>query len=435
MSDLTKKILLGLGFGAAVATPLAITYYFLSRDEYQLQDLRQPRRKQSLEKDEQTQIFVQIREDAVGAVIGKGGQTVRRIQDETKTRIDFREDKSKKGDKVATITGTADAVYDAEAYIHRIISSQPVMYQETIYVPHDFVGRVIGKDGENVRTISSTTETKIDIARIVPPNVPGNPITIKGSMDNIKLAKKKIEEIIGRKSRNSFNKSRNNSFKIQRTKTFSPKKNGKDGEPGTEELIPTQDGHLQVYVSAAKSPSKFWVQIHGTKSNELDKLTEAMTDFYEVKRNFHENQLSEPKVGDIIAAPFKMDESWYRVKIVSIEGDRICVYYLDFGDECFHPKESLCSLKPEFLSSLPFQAAECSLSGVVPVDSEEWSVDATKVFCDLTHAGNWIEVKACPVDKIESIVSVEILDFKDLEWPINVADDLVARKLASRSPE
>lgn len=433
MADLTKKILLGLGFGAAVVTPLAITYYYLSRDENLMQELKQDRRKQNGKK-EQKQIFLTIRSDAVGAVIGKGGEVVRRIQDETNTRIDFKEEKGRKGDKTATITGSPDAILDAEAYIHRIIAEQPITYQETIYVRKEMIGRIIGKDGEVIRSIGSDTDTRIDIARDVPFSSPGHPITIKGTIENIRIAKNKIEEIAdsGRKSRNSFNKSRSNSFKNQR-KSFSPKTNGTSSSPETEELVPTQDGYLHVYVSTAKSPSKFWVQVFGTKSNELDKLTEAMTDFYESKDNFKACQLTDIKIGDIIAAPFNMDESWYRVRVVSLENDQVHVYYLDFGDVSVHSKDSVCSLKPEYVSALPFQAVECSLFGVNPIEGEEWSDEATKVFCDLTHAGNWIELKAAPIEKNGSTMLVELLDFKDLSWPINVADEMISKGFASRS--
>ena len=454
MSDLTKRILLGLGLGAAVVTPLAITYY-LTRDEWQLQDLRREGRS-GLEgrasKPKDSTLLVTIRSDAVGAVIGRGGEVVRRIQDETSTRIDFREDKFKKGDKVATIRGSPDAVLDAEAYIHRIIAKQPVTYHETFFIPIDFVARVIGKNGEVIHGIADSTGTKIDVARNPPLDAPGTPVTIKGTIENIRRAKKQIDEIIGsdsgRPSRNSFNKSRSDSFnksgsdsfnksrsdsfKVQR-KTYTPKVNGSAVKPGTEELVPTQDGHLQVYVSTARSPSKFWVQIFGTRSNELDKMTESMTDFYEEKRNLREYRLVEANVGDIVAAPFNMDESWYRVRIVGVESDsRIRVYYLDFGDEGIHPRESLCSLKPEYLTSLPFQAVECCLAGVSPI-VDSWSDDAIKFFCDLTHAGNWIELKAFPVEKIHSVVSVDLLDFKDQSCPINIADELVSRGFAIKT--
>ena len=469
MSDLTKKILLGLGLGAAVVTPLAITYY-LTRDEWQLQDLREGRGKNSLErkgknsleasKPKETTLLVTIRSDAVGAVIGRGGEVVRRIQDETSTRIEFREDKSKKGDKVATIRGSPDAVLDAEAYIHRIIAKQPVTYHETFFVPHDSVARVIGRNGEVVHGISDSTGTKIDVARNPPLSAPGTPVTIKGTIENIKRAKKLIDEIVGsdpgRPSRNSFNKSRSDSFnksggdsfnkprsdsfnksqsdslKVQ-PKTYTPRVNGSGVEPGTEELVPTQDGHLQVYVSTARSPSKFWVQVFGTRSNELDKLTEWMTDFYEDEKNVREYRVTECSVGEIVAAPFNMDESWYRVRIVGTESDsKIRVYYLDFGDEGVHPKESLCSLRPEFITSLPFQAVECSLAGVTPL-ADSWSDDATKLFCDLTHAGNWIQLKAFPIEKTHSVVSVDLLDFKDQSCPVNIADELVSRGFAVKT--
>lgn len=41
------------------------------------------------------------------------------------------------------------------------------------------------------------------------------------------------------------------------------------------------DEHLDVYVSAAESPGHFWIQLLGTRSLQLDKLTAEMGHFYQ----------------------------------------------------------------------------------------------------------------------------------------------------------
>lgn len=119
---------------------------------------------------------------------------------------------------------------------------------------------------------------------------------------------------------------------------------------------------------------------------QLDKLSDDMTDFYEVEANRIRTSLSSQsiKVGDIVAAPYSMDENYYRVRVVSIDEDSyapeetpVRVFYLDFGDEATHLKKNLCTLNDDFLSALPFQAIECKLSHVKPT-GPHWSEEAIK---------------------------------------------------------
>ena len=41
------------------------------------------------------------------------------------------------------------------------------------------------------------------------------------------------------------------------------------------------------------------------------------------------------KVGDIVAAPFVEDKSFYRARVEEVEEDKLDLYFLDFGDSEF----------------------------------------------------------------------------------------------------
>ncbi|XP_068855675.1 tudor and KH domain-containing protein-like isoform X1 [Aphelocoma coerulescens] len=174
------------------------------------------------------------------------------------------------------------------------------------------------------------------------------------------------------------------------------------------------DEHLDVYVSAAESPGHFWIQILGSRSLQLDKLTAEMGHFYQSSP-----PLPPPSVhpGAIVAAPYLDDGEWYRARVLgTLANGHLDLYYVDFGDNGEAPPEALralrwatdgassragvpavppatghrplpCPCRSDFLS-LPFQAIECSLAGIVP-NGGAWAEAALEAFERLTHCAQW----------------------------------------------
>ena len=51
-------------------------------------------------------------------------------------------------------------------------------------------------------------------------------------------------------------------------------------------------------------------------------------------------------VGDLVAAPFKPDNDWYRARVMDVmDDDRIDVYFIDYGDSCYFEAHELLPLK------------------------------------------------------------------------------------------
>ncbi|NXK15371.1 TDRKH protein, partial [Herpetotheres cachinnans] len=151
------------------------------------------------------------------------------------------------------------------------------------------------------------------------------------------------------------------------------------------------DEHLEVYVSAAENPNHFWIQIIGHRSLQLDKLTTEMRQYYQSSDRVAE--LPAVQAGDIVAAPYMDGRDWYRARVLgTLENGNFDLYYVDFGDNGEAPREALRALRSDFLS-LPFQAIECSLAGIVPA-GDSWAEAALDEFDRLTHCAAWKPVVA-----------------------------------------
>uniref|UniRef100_A0A8C5QZK5 Tudor and KH domain containing n=1 Tax=Leptobrachium leishanense TaxID=445787 RepID=A0A8C5QZK5_9ANUR len=147
-------------------------------------------------------------------------------------------------------------------------------------------------------------------------------------------------------------------------------------------LVPSPDFNFQVdkyvdvYVSASENPQHFWIQIQGSRSSQLDKLS--------VEMNIPELQLPEISVGDIVAAPFPNNSTWYRAEVLKfLDNGNVDLYYVDYGDNWATTTDNLFPLRSDFLS-LPFQAIECSLAGISPVGAE-WTTPALDVFDEMSY--------------------------------------------------
>jgi hypothetical protein len=56
--------------------------------------------------------------------------------------------------------------------------------------------------------------------------------------------------------------------------------------------------------------------------------------------------LSEVKKGDIVAAPFENDKTWYRAQVMEILPDnKVDLFYVDYGDSAYLNKSLIKHLK------------------------------------------------------------------------------------------
>ena len=68
------------------------------------------------------------------------------IQDVTGARVNFRDEADAvTGDRVVTIRGTHESAQQAELLVRKAVAEQPTKSTETIYVPGNTLGRIIGE--------------------------------------------------------------------------------------------------------------------------------------------------------------------------------------------------------------------------------------------------------------------------------------------------
>uniref|UniRef100_A0A3B3SNA6 Insulin like growth factor 2 mRNA binding protein 3 n=1 Tax=Paramormyrops kingsleyae TaxID=1676925 RepID=A0A3B3SNA6_9TELE len=148
----------------------------------------------------------------VGAIIGKEGATIRNITKQTQSKIDIhRKENAGAAEKPITVHSTPDGCSAACKTIMEIMQKEAVdtkFFTWHLKIPlkilahNNFVGRLIGKEGRNLKKIEQDTETKITISPLQDLTLynPERTITVKGSIE----ACAKAEAEVMKKIRESY---------------------------------------------------------------------------------------------------------------------------------------------------------------------------------------------------------------------------------------
>lgn len=145
----------------------------------------------------------------MGAIIGKEGATIRNITKQTQSKIDVhRKENAGAAEKPISIHSTAEGCSAACRMILDIMQQEAQATKMAEEVPlkilahNNFVGRLIGKEGRNLKKVEQDTETKITISPLQDLTLynPERTITVKGSIE----ACCKAEEDIMKKVREAY---------------------------------------------------------------------------------------------------------------------------------------------------------------------------------------------------------------------------------------
>ncbi|XP_067268104.1 insulin-like growth factor 2 mRNA-binding protein 3 isoform X2 [Chanodichthys erythropterus] len=145
----------------------------------------------------------------VGAIIGKEGATIRNITKQTHSKIDIhRKENAGAAEKPITVHSTPEGCSSACRNIMEIMQKEAIDTKITEEIPlkilahNNFVGRLIGKEGRNLKKIEQDTDTKITISPLQDLTLynPERTITVKGTLE----ACSKAEEEIMKKIRESY---------------------------------------------------------------------------------------------------------------------------------------------------------------------------------------------------------------------------------------
>uniref|UniRef100_T1IUR8 K Homology domain-containing protein n=1 Tax=Strigamia maritima TaxID=126957 RepID=T1IUR8_STRMM len=193
---------------------------------------------------------VTVPRQAVGVVIGKGGDMIKKIQQDSGARVQFQQDDGP-GDRICMLTGSVEQIQKAQTIIHDLINSILARDQQNMgrgrgrgrgsfddrrgggrsseygpgpgagmsrgggmpgsnrggpggdkqeiqySVPANKCGIVIGKGGETIRQINQQSGAHVELSRQPPPNPNEKVFVIRGSQQQIEHAKQLINEKIG----------------------------------------------------------------------------------------------------------------------------------------------------------------------------------------------------------------------------------------------
>ncbi|EDV27591.1 uncharacterized protein TRIADDRAFT_53440 [Trichoplax adhaerens] len=155
---------------------------------------------------------VPVPRDVVGVVIGRGGETIKRIQMETGTKIQFKEDSNPNlPDRIAMLTGNDDSVQRANKMISDLIMEKrrqgPPGGQggmmggqggsAEVVIPANKCGLVIGKGGETIRQIIQQSGAHVELNRNTPQESPTRIFVVRGGPQQIQHAQMIIKQKIG----------------------------------------------------------------------------------------------------------------------------------------------------------------------------------------------------------------------------------------------
>ncbi|KAM7077987.1 tudor domain-containing protein 15 [Molossus nigricans] len=155
------------------------------------------------------------------------------------------------------------------------------------------------------------------------------------------------------------------------------------------------------FVAYVLNPSNFWVCTN-EHQNEFQDIMKNMNKFYDLCEN-DELILRNPEPGLFCCARYSKDRRFYRAVITEINGYKINVYFLDYGNTDSIPFFDVRTLLPEFCE-LPALAMCCSLVHVFPVE-DIWVKAATDYFKKIV---------------LNKAILLQVTDKKDDKYTVNI---------------
>ncbi|XP_073991717.1 tudor and KH domain containing protein papi isoform X2 [Rhodnius prolixus] len=349
---------------------------------------------------------IKIPTNAISLVIGRAGENIKNIQLETNTKINFKTADADQDYRTCRIRGKKEDIELAEHIIQEAIATQANVTTYEMKVPQKSCGRIIGRCGDTIRAISKASKCSISVDRMSDSSSQFRLVTIRGSDDQINIAKSMIEEKIAEEEEARNRMETTLAARSPRLKNKFKKSEGAATSevPTYEKLIPvTNDSMLQVYVSAVADPTHFWLQLISPRAVELDHLVDNMTDYYKKEENRELHKLNGITIGQIVACRVVEDDKWYRVQVCGHEEYKetreetsVDVFYVDYGDSAYRKLGDLYQLRADFLS-LRFQAIECAMDGIMPksgVAEDKWDEETVELFEDMVYTGQWKAISA-----------------------------------------
>ncbi|KAK3732852.1 hypothetical protein QZH41_012356 [Actinostola sp. cb2023] len=156
---------------------------------------------------------IPVPRDIVGFVIGRSGETIKRIQAESGARVQFSAEAENPSspNRIATVQGSQEQLRQVEDTITEIIEqsrqrggpppkgpspNMPGVKTVEAPVPGNKCGLIIGKGGETIRQIIQQSGAHVELNRSIPESSPTKYFVIRGTDAQIQQAQNMIREKI-----------------------------------------------------------------------------------------------------------------------------------------------------------------------------------------------------------------------------------------------
>lgn len=156
-----------------------------------------------IKNDEDLQITIRhiMQGKEVGSIIGKSGETVKKLREESGSKIYISD--SSTPERIVTVIGSMDSLFRAFSLITKNIeefhknqnkhmgggsSSETQPIQLRLIVPACQCGSIIGKGGSQIKTIRDTSGASVYVASDMLPNSTEREVNIKGTPDAVTQA-------------------------------------------------------------------------------------------------------------------------------------------------------------------------------------------------------------------------------------------------------
>ncbi|XP_054714075.1 A-kinase anchor protein 1, mitochondrial-like [Uloborus diversus] len=254
----------------------------------------------------------------------------------------------------------------------KLASNSPGPYVYEFDLPQELCGRLIGRQGKHVKSIKERTNSNVFIKRH-PYDPQLKTVVVEGNKSDVLEAL----EIIRRK----YPPSQFPGVTLVQTNLV----NSHTGVPIPESLqlhLP-EGASCDVILSSLVSAGHFFLQqpTHPTYPS-LSTLDQCMINCYSQGDT---PLLPHPvEAGVICAAPIL--RGWYRAQVICVyeNGAECGIKFVDYGGFSQVSPASLRQIRSDFMT-LPFQASECYLANVRPIDRSGWSAEATATFEELAQ--------------------------------------------------
>eukprot|EP00826_Nyctotherus_ovalis_P064844 TRINITY_DN951_c0_g1_i1.p1 TRINITY_DN951_c0_g1~~TRINITY_DN951_c0_g1_i1.p1 ORF type:complete len:486 (-),score=157.97 TRINITY_DN951_c0_g1_i1:177-1634(-) len=176
--------------------------------------------------------ILKVPDDCVGLIIGKGGETIRRLQQDSGAKIQVaKKEIAQTGMRNVFIEGAPERYENARRLIEGILEEHrenialaPQSHTVEYPVPASVVGLLLGKGGENLRKLMARTKASIYVPR---GTAAQRIVQIKGSKAQITQVKKEIDDLISTVGRSDLNaQARNKQQAVEAITMFLPQSVG-----------------------------------------------------------------------------------------------------------------------------------------------------------------------------------------------------------------